>query len=348
MNDSRDTCVNFDTTRTADIHDTSRRSRVWSNYWNYGALHSLQSSFTQNYEGSIRQFWNEVFLPLNDQSRVLDVGTGNGPLPAMLCERDASNLPWVDAIDLAQISPDWIGRLPAAKMQKICFHSGVSVEALPFQTGSCTLVTSQYGLEYAEPEAAIREITRVLQPSGSLAFIAHHANSRLAEIAEAEIAHVRWLREGSSLLDDTHALLPYLEIASRGGTKHLASDRSALESRQKFNRAMQSLGDEIERCAFPDLLIEARKRIAVVLERVLHRQADWKEAATALEMLREEMDDLEFRHQELLNHALDEGRISTITKLLDGNGFESVETAPIFHEAHVLGWKVRACMASSY
>ena len=65
--------------------DGGARRQAWSDYWRAGPLHSLAGSFQDNYEGPIRAFWEAALAGLTANDRVLDIGTGNGALPALAC-----------------------------------------------------------------------------------------------------------------------------------------------------------------------------------------------------------------------------------------------------------------------
>src|SRR3546814_5526707 len=116
---------------------------------------------------------------------MLDIATGNGPIPQLACTHCAAGMPRIDAIDLAQVAPAWVSSQPAPCRQALHFHSGVSAEALPFDDNSFDLVTSQYGIEYCDDVRTAPEVARVLAPDGRAALLLPHADSRLAQVARA-------------------------------------------------------------------------------------------------------------------------------------------------------------------
>src|SRR5690606_20552509 len=86
-------------------HSRPDRAEVWSAYWGQGPLHSLPTSFPDNYQGQIRDFWVGMLSGLGTGHRMLDIGTGNGALPRMALELRGVNCPQVDAIDAAAVAP---------------------------------------------------------------------------------------------------------------------------------------------------------------------------------------------------------------------------------------------------
>ena len=58
----------------------SAASGVWSRLWRRGTLHSCATGIAGNYDGEILAFWRRQFQALQSGARVIDVGSGNGPL----------------------------------------------------------------------------------------------------------------------------------------------------------------------------------------------------------------------------------------------------------------------------
>lgn len=321
---------------------STARSQAWSDYWREGPLHSLQGSYPRNYEGEIGAFWSTVFSGLDASRRVLDVGTGNGPLPAMLCERKLSLLPRIDAIDLASISPAWLECASAECRNAVRFHSHTSVECLPFPDLAYDLVISQFGLEYANLELAIPEIARVLRSGGSLAFVAHHADSRIAAIAAEEVSVVGWLLSENAVIAAVNNLLPYLAIAAGGGGADLAGDSRANACRSTFNAAMRKLEERSTSDRYPDLLLYVRERIGILIDATLRRQLAQSTAESEIESLRRELAAGAFRSAELIRHALDENGLVMVANLLQTHGFEVPEIRRVNHGTLLLGAQIRA------
>ena len=106
------------------------------------------------------------FAGVQSGQRVLDVACGTGVV-AITAARIGANVTGLD------LTPELLERARE--------NSGVAevdvdlregdVEALPFQDGAFDVVLSQFGHMFApRPEVAIREMLRVLKPSGTIAF----------------------------------------------------------------------------------------------------------------------------------------------------------------------------------
>src|SRR5690606_35470131 len=166
-------------------HDPSARRQAWTSYWASGRLHSCATSFDGNYTGVIGASWRLAFSALPAGKRVLDLATGNGPLPALLWELHGDAVQ-VDAVDLAGLAPSWH---EAGKHASIRFHPGVDMESLPFADASFDVVTSQFGFEYADHGRTLAEFGRVAAPGASLRRGMQHRGGRLIQDGREDVQH---------------------------------------------------------------------------------------------------------------------------------------------------------------
>lgn len=322
--------------------ESAVRERVWSKFWRHGALHSLQGSFPGNYAGEIRDFWNDVFRNVDGTHHILDIGTGNGPLPAMLCERPDGHVPKTEAIDLATPMPAWFDSAPIHCRRAVTFHGGVNAEALPFASSTLDLAVSQYGIEYTGLPRALAELGRVLKKQASIAFVCHHARSRIAQIAADEVVSARLLLADEGILASAAELVPYIELASQGQTARLSGDPGATSARHAFNTSMSDIEHAVHSISFPDLLIESRAKVGSLIEDVFNQRRTAAAAHTALLGLRQEFEEGQFRQAELLSHALDEEDVARMSIAVQAMGFAPLNVGLAHHENLLLGWTLHS------
>jgi ubiquinone/menaquinone biosynthesis C-methylase UbiE len=313
---------------------TARRA-AWSAYWATGGLHSCVGSFPGNYSGAIGAHWQAVFAQLRPGQRVLDLATGNGALPLLLGDQFAGgDGPQVDAVDLAEVAPAWYS---ADQRARIRFHSGVAMEQLPFADASFDLVVSQFGFEYAQRDAALREALRVARPSGGIAFVMHHAGSVLVQVGRAEIANLALLMAPGGLLEAAAAVIPWFARARAGAA--LAGNPEALRCREGYNAAMRELDAHIEASPAPDLLLEARDRVHGVLAGV---GADPAPSLQLLARCRAEWEAASLRTTEMIGHALDDHQVQALlARLRDARPGASIACEPLSQREGLLGWALR-------
>ena len=318
------------------------RRTAWSRYWKQDVLHSLPGSFDGNYAGEIGRFWRRQFAPLDASHRVLDIATGNGAIPQLVCQACSSDMPRVDAIDLAEVMPDWVASQPLQCRAALHFHAGASAEALPFADASFELATSQYGIEYCDAARAAAELVRVLKPGGRVALLLHHRGSRLAEVAREELRLADWLLRDQGFLDRLDAIVPWIaQAGSPEGREQLRADAAANRARDDFNHAMQALSGEAAASPFPDLLEEARAFSAQALGAL--RGAPPAQVLSHCRDYREALRDARLRYAELCECAMDDDMMEAFAGRLAAHGLADIACAPIHHENGLLmGWTLTA------
>ena len=240
-------------------HDSeAARQRAWTAYWSSGRLHSCASGSGDNYRGVVGAFWKEFFGDLAPGARVLDLATGNGPLPLLLAELFGPAV-HVDAVDLARLAPAWYD---PARHPGVRFHPGVRMEAQPFDDGTFDCIVSQFGFEYADRERALTECIRVARADARFGFVMHHVDSVLVRVGREELAHQERLLRADGLLAAAAAVAPWIARAKAGLP---AGAHEAVVARASYNAAMKALEPAIASSPAPDLLIEARDAVHTTL-----------------------------------------------------------------------------------
>lgn len=284
---------------------------MWTRYWSHGAMHSCNTSYDQNYRGAIESFWRTGFERLAPGSRVLDIGTGNGPLPRLLLSLESRPDLSCEAIDLAEIAPPWLLQVPVSARDRVRFHGACAAECTPFEDASFDLVVSQWGLEYSELKVSVPEVLRVLAPGGAVALLLHHVEALPVALAAHEIGHLLWLMEGASFLDAADAMLAPMALAGTAqGLEQLANNQGAHRARDQFNALQDALQSRIVQGRCTDVLAEVRQAVGTLLG-LAARQGEGP-ARVALQDLTVGLQDALLRLQELRKHALDEPSVRVL------------------------------------
>lgn len=320
-----------------DINTDVSRRDAWTSYWASGPLHSCMGSFDAGYSGAIGKFWQRAFAEVRPGDRILDLASGNGPLPLLLWRQyGAAAQLRIDAVDLAGIAPGWYAPATHAGIR---FHSGVAMEALPFAEDSFDWVVSQFGVEYARRPDAWNESLRVARPGAHFAFVMHHADSVLVAVARQEIDNLRDLLGEHGLVEAARSVMPWIARARQYGVQ-AASTRAALASRERYNTAMAETSRRIETNPVPDTLVDARQWIHELVS-----GARGGEPSGQLRLLADYRSSLEaamLRSSELVRHALDEHEVmAVLAHFKAARPGSEVSCETVRQSEGVLGWGLR-------
>jgi len=181
------------------MKDHASRNWGWRNYWKDDRDASCVAKNSDT-EKEISEYWRSRFSKLLDGSRILDIATGNGIVlahAAIAAERVSKRF-LLTGIDLADINPlRYVSNIPEG-LRQAKFVGRVAAEKLPFPDACFDVVVSQYGLEYANLEAALGEVERVLVPGGQLHWLAHSKESVVVAQNHDQTKQVDFLLEQTS------------------------------------------------------------------------------------------------------------------------------------------------------
>lgn len=322
--------------------DTQSGSAAWSRLWRSGVLHSCATGIEGNYDGAIRAFWEQRFSTLASDARVVDVGTGNGPLlllaGAVAKQRGVAFE--LHGVDVAHIDPPRDVADGAARFAGIRFHPGTPAEHLPFEDGSVDLLCSQFGFEYAPREGALREAVRVVGPRGRVALLLHSDDSIVARTSVLQRDAVALLRDECPIVPRAAALLPVLQRAASGAA--VTNDATAEAVRHAFNLCAQALMDEIERVPQAELLQRVAQQIHAVLRAAARAPA---EASARLVALDATLRDEDSRLAQLQAALLDRASVDALAQHFAAHGFETTVAAIEQRPGVKMGWTLDATRA---
>ncbi len=319
------------------------REDAWSEYWQTGALHSCATSLDDGYSGAIGDFWHEVASEIPEGAAVLDIATGNGPVPKFLAGFNNASTWLIRGIDLAGIHPTWLNSASHVDV-KLIGNCGLGEAQSKLLAGGdptqFNVLTSQFGWEYITPRSdAIEQALQLTKPGGVWRFVSHHADGVLAKVAREEVAHVDFLLGESGLLKRAKDLLPWMERAILD-VETVRNNAQASDARNAYNDAMAGISDRLRTSSAPDLLNEAREGIHSLVAQVgggaklRHHDIlmQWRQGLHASRL----------RCQELIDHCLSQSDIDMLFAELRIRDSDVAATAVELSQAErLLGWGIR-------
>jgi SAM-dependent methyltransferase len=155
-------------------------------------------------ERAQRQTWHEFARSLPRGARVLDLGTGDGRVMGWLLERRRDLKP--TGIDSARQLP----KPPRGAKSMV----GVAMEDVPLPSESFDAVSSQFGIEYGDVEAAVRELVRLLRPKGRFRLMIHHSAGPIVTHNLARAEGLEWACRSSGAMEKARGLASARAIAN--------------------------------------------------------------------------------------------------------------------------------------
>lgn len=201
----------------------------WDDYWRLTPEAAAHRGGAPQDE-LLRRFWSDVFAAarVEGRRRVLDVACGNGAVFESAPE--AGDERGSEGFQLCGLDSSPAALQGLARRFPMVHAVGGNAAHMPFADRSFDLVTSQFGIEYAGPEA-VDEAARILAFNGRVVAVAHMRNGGLFRENVAN-------REAMGVVVDS-SLLPRLKDLYQA---HVAMRRGA-GSRPAFRRAEGALAE---------------------------------------------------------------------------------------------------------
>lgn len=214
----------------------------WDQYWQSPRLAACDGAGGRNYDPAIQRVWREWFARLGDGRTMVDIATGNGAV-ALLARDTAAARGWswtIYGVDSANIDPARHLGEAGIDVGGIEFMGGTPAESLPFEDGSVDVVTSQYGVEYADVGAAVGEIARVLDATGVFQFVIHARDGRPVRAAGRNVDDADFLLHESRLFNAAAAFYKAVRaVESKPSPATESEDRRAMEAKAGFESELE-------------------------------------------------------------------------------------------------------------
>ncbi len=226
-----------------DVVKIKSNNEHWNDYWSQGHKTSFGDAFTNCYEGVIKTTWVEYFNTLRDDSKVLDLCTGNASLLrlAKACLNDENNIHFT-GVDYADIDT----KDDFSQLKNINLVFNVNIEQLPFGSESFDYVISNFGIEYSDLNKSLSEVSRVLSFDGKLEIICHCYDSTIIKSNSNELAMLDLMLSENNVLSNLKILIKALTTRTENKLQisqtekknyHIASE-TAEKIRHKLNESL--------------------------------------------------------------------------------------------------------------
>ena len=307
----------------------------WSEYWRKGTITTFHGRFGQNYDGKVRDHWHAVLDGLPANAKIVDLATGNGAIALLAAQHGRRNDKQfeITAVDYAEIDPPTLFSNTefAQDLLKVRFLSNTPIEATGLPDHGHDLAMSQFGLEYADAEAAVAEIARILKRRGAVfAAMIHHADSAIVRQARQAVEQILAC-EKSGLHAAIRDLLGRLDkLAARD--KDAADDERAKELRTAINRVLAGLNQWGRQFGDPGQIVYYIENSMATFNPRVSGGMSLAERLAMLRQVAAETEAYKQRMRDLTSAALDDAAIVHLVGQIQGAGFEIDDNRPFVFE----------------
>ncbi len=303
----------------------------WGAWWQHPSLTSFQGAFEHNYDGPIRDFWHAQFSRLPDDANILDLGTGNGALALLAAEYAHSHALdfQITGIDFAAIQPLQLQE-KNPRLQDIHFIANTPMETTGLATGSQDLVMSQFGFEYGDMQASLKEVKRLLKPAmGSFSAMIHHQDSAVLKQAREALQQIKRC-ENSSLTEVAEQLVKLQQKLADNSRLTAAQQQQAQQLHQRFTQGMEKLHRYARQLKDPSHVQMFTRNLMILFDRRNAARISPQQRLQTIALLRSENENYRRRMKDLRAAAYSEQDFTALQQGLKNIGL-TVEATEIQH-----------------
>jgi SAM-dependent methyltransferase len=319
--------------------ESSSTTNGWNTYWQ-GIRDSDSASAGGFGHPGFATLWTTAvteFLAAQGDSnaRILDIGTGNGAVLEALGRVSATQFENVSCIDISAAAIDYV-------KQHFPGVTGIVADAknIPLEGAQFDLITSQFGIEYAGPDA-IDEAVRLLSPGGSLLFLMHIQPGALHNDCAAAMDALRRTRD-SRFIELSRDLFE-TGFAAVGGADRIPYDAAAKTMNPAIRELEAVLTEHGEHVA-GDSIVTLHSTVQNMHSRMQHY--DPAEVFAWLDLMQSELAKHEARMSSMHEASLDADAFKKTCERLESLGvtIERAQATQVQGEELPLAWLLQATL----
>jgi SAM-dependent methyltransferase len=303
----------------------------WDAYWQETAGANMPASLGGNFL-ELEAVWSRLFSGAQQRFKkpaLLDIATGDGALLSSARSVFGAEGADFNCVDVSAAAISIIHeRFPGV--------TGTVADGrrTSLVSGAYDLVTSQFGIEYAGPEA-FAEAARLVATDGELVLVLHHDKGVVFEESVQKLEALRLLKR-SEFIDAASKMLRLGFAAAQGG------DRQPYESAAKILSVavgeMEQIMLQYGQHAADDIVMHLYDRVAHIHENLLRYDSD--EVCDWLERMRLEIESYGQRLVSMCESAISQARLEELCQQYRRLGFEIVKADALLREvdSRPLSW----------
>jgi SAM-dependent methyltransferase len=320
---------------TESTPEHAHLSHSWDSYWRgTGGIGAWSAGGVSH--PAIKEFWEDFFRRLmvaTERPAMLDIASGNGALIELALGIFGETPLAITCVDLSEAAISNICKRFPEVRGMVSDASSIALESKSFD-----LVTSQFGLEYAGPEAIV-EAARLVAPGGYLVLLMHSDASSIYLESAANLDAISRFR-------DSRFIPLAIDMFREGFAAVRGADRAPYDAAAKLLQPAVETADQIIAELGEEAAGGSIARFYSDVARIHGKLPNYDpdEVLGWLERLENEMNDYAGRMEAMKAAAMDEAEFLQVCSGLRDTGFSLEVAAPLlaFGEETPLGWVLLA------
>ena len=300
--------------------EASKAANSWNAYWQgTGAIGAFSSGGANH--PAILAFWNDFFNSIKQtyaNPSLLDIASGNGAVIERALEVFEGTPIQISCADVSEAAISNI----QSRFESV---EGLVTDArsISLPDGAFQLVTSQFGVEYAGPEA-ITEATRLLADGGQLALLMHSESGSIHQECSANLDASTRFRD-SDFIPAAYALFKTGFEAVRGADRQPYDEagKRLAPAIQEAEEIMKQFGQGVA----DDTIAKLYGDVARIHGEI--QQYDPEEVLSWLNKMETELDTYIGRMSSMVQAALNEDEFDRLCADLTGQDCRVSQAGPL-------------------
>jgi SAM-dependent methyltransferase len=295
-------------------------SASWDTYWQ-GSKDGAPFGTEGVSHPLVAAYWERIFSLLADASpstKIIDIASGSGPVIDSIHSVFGPNTPDITSLDVS-----------SAAISRICEKypnvHGVVADAAeaPFENGTFDIVTSQFGVEYAGPNA-VADIGRLVAPGGHLALMLHHRGSSFYQECADGLDAIRRMQE-SKFVPYAREMFDAGFRAVRGASRedYEAAGKRFAPTIEVVEKILEDHGEHVA----GDTVARIYDTVGRIHAEIQHYEPG--EVLAWLERMQQELEPFADRLESMNRVALDSEMFHAVCDKLKKDGFSIDEAAEL-------------------
>jgi SAM-dependent methyltransferase len=313
---------------------------MWSAWWGLDNATSFDGELADSYNADFLEFWNAALA--HKPVHLIDLCCGNGGITWLadsICN-GSDPTTQITGFDFTDIKPFKRMNRKRENFPSVNFIGNTSVENLPMDDKSVDMVISQFGIEYANLDQVIPEISRVLKDNARIAFIMHCDWSVLAIDCLATTRRYEYLLGEGQF----HEILFELDELYNSKRSYPAVEGDPIFN--TLNYRLNTTVYQAKNLSFEGKVLAESSSVLEYIERLtgLFSPKKFKNRArkNVIDEGRRNVVQTCDRQNDLLNAALTEDRRKNFLLLLDQEGFKNHCCEDFYYNGSLYGIRITA------